>query len=173
VNKSLHATNDLIGRCLPQEYNIIAIQEPYLDFLGKAQANPHWYMIYPRTYYSDKEKRTRSMILINRSITTDTWAALYIGHPDVTGIEVKTHASVVLIFNFYCNSTHSQSIHYAQDQTGRWVRMGSNQNKEKANMLFKTFFPPPSRETHNAAQSDYEYPPPAFSFEDITDEQIQ
>ena len=56
VNKSLMAVLDLLNSALPEKSDIITIQEPYIDFLGNARANPKWYTVYPKTYYSDKER---------------------------------------------------------------------------------------------------------------------
>ena len=56
ANKSLTATADLLAKANTDSYDIIAIQEPYIDFLGNARSNPRWYSIYPRTYYIDRNK---------------------------------------------------------------------------------------------------------------------
>ena len=41
MNKSLYAVSDLLGKCQPDKYDIIVIQELYIDFLGNARTNPH------------------------------------------------------------------------------------------------------------------------------------
>ena len=79
-NKSLVAKNDLLAKCLPDRYDIIVIQGLYLDFQGNAQATTHWYLIYPNSHYKDQEKWTWLMIIINRWITTDVWAAVDVGY---------------------------------------------------------------------------------------------
>lgn len=100
----------MLSRCAPEKYDIIAIQEPYIDFLGNAQAGSHWYSIYPRSHYIDKGKQTRSMILVNKWLATEAWEKLEVDSPDVTGIKIKVQTSVVQIFNIYCDCNHSDSI---------------------------------------------------------------
>ena len=134
TNKSLYAVSDLLGKCPPDKYDIIAIQEPYIDFLGNARASPHWFSIYPKTHYINKEKRTRSMILISKKIATDTWTALDIRSPDITVVKIKTHNGVVLIFNLYCDCTHNDSLlklkEYIQQEAAQ-----TTQNEQNTSMI--------------------------------------
>ena len=46
LNKSDVAQQDLIS-IDPNTYDIIAIQEPYIDFLGNTRANQRWYPLLP------------------------------------------------------------------------------------------------------------------------------
>lgn len=110
VNKSLHATLDMLSRCAPDKYDIIAIQEPYIDFLGNMRAGPHWYSIYPKSHYMNAGKHTRSMILVSKRIATEAWEKSEIDSPDVTGLKIQTQTGVVQIFNVYCDCNHSDSI---------------------------------------------------------------
>ena len=110
VNKSLMAVLDLLNSALPEKFDIITIQEPYIDFLGNARANPKWYTVYPKTYYSDKERCIQSMILVNKKIATDAWSIINIRSPDITAIKLKTPTRAVLIINLYCDCSHSKSI---------------------------------------------------------------
>ncbi|KAF8510090.1 hypothetical protein JB92DRAFT_462007 [Gautieria morchelliformis] len=38
VNKSLTATSEILAKCSPDHYDILAIQEPHIDFLGNTRA---------------------------------------------------------------------------------------------------------------------------------------
>ena len=78
-NKSLTATADLLAKANTDSYDIITIQEPYIDFLGNVRSNPRWYSIDPRTHYIDRNKQTCSMILISRKMATDSWSTIDIG----------------------------------------------------------------------------------------------
>ena len=110
ANKSLTATVDLLAKANTDSYDIIAIHEPYIDFLGNTRSNPGWYSIYLRTHYIDRNKRTCSMILISRKMATDSWSTIDIGSPDVTAVKVKTQTGSVTIYNLYCNCMHSDSL---------------------------------------------------------------
>ena len=116
---------NMLMKCPPEEYDILAIQEPYLDFLGNTRATPHWYPVYPRTHYNDKEKQTRSMILVNKRIATSGWVSIDIDMPDVTAISIKTKASAVVIFNLYIDCTHADSIHKVQASIQKEIQMNT------------------------------------------------
>ena len=103
-------TTDLLAKANTENYDIIAIQEPYIDFLGNARSSPKWYSVYPRTHYINKNKRTHSMILISKKIATNSWSAIDVGSPDVTAVKIKTHTGSVIIYNLYCDCTHSDSL---------------------------------------------------------------
>ena len=109
-NKSLTATMDLLAKANTDNYDIIAIQEPYINFLGNVRSNPGWYSVYPRTHYINRNKRTHSMILISRKMATNSWSTIDIGSPDITAVKVKTQTSSVTIYNLYCDCTHSDSL---------------------------------------------------------------
>jgi hypothetical protein len=114
VNKSLTATSEMLAKCPPDQYDIFAIQEPHLDFLGNSRATPSWYTVYPDAHFREKENRTRSMILINKKINTSTWRAVEMGMPDVMAITIRTNMGDVLIINTYVDCTHSDSIRAIQ-----------------------------------------------------------
>ena len=95
ANKSLKATADLLAKVNTEKCDIIAIQEPYINFLGNARTSPKWYSIYPRTHYINKNKRTHSMILISKKIATDSWSAIDVGSPDVTAVKIKTQTGSI------------------------------------------------------------------------------
>ena len=110
TNKSLTATADLLAIANTEKYDIIAIQEPYINFLGNARSSPKWYSMYPRIHYINKNKRMHSMILISKKIATNSWSAIDIGSPDVTAVKITTHTGRIIIYNLYCNCMHSDSL---------------------------------------------------------------
>ena len=110
LNKSLIATEHLLNSKAPDDYDILAIQEPYIDFAGKSRARRQWYPIYPKTHYLDNSGRMRSMLLINKKIASETWAAIEVGSPDVTGVKISTTRKDILIFNLYCDQNNSSAI---------------------------------------------------------------
>jgi hypothetical protein len=110
LNKSLITTEHILNSLAPDDFDIIAIQEPYIDFTGNARAKHQWYPIYPRTHYIEEAGHTRSMILVNKKIASTAWTVIDVDSPDVTGILIKTQAINVLIFNLYCDQKHSKAI---------------------------------------------------------------
>src|SRR5215469_6587668 len=88
LNKSLIAQLDMLNMLDPAEIDIIALQEPHIDFLGNSRANPHWTPIYPCKHRDDPHK-TRSIMLVNRRISTNAWTHIPLDSPDLTAIRMQ------------------------------------------------------------------------------------
>ena|SRR5882672_11296255 len=71
LNKSLTAQSDLLHQLDPDEYDMAAIQEPYLDLSHKSWTTQNWYTVYLKEHYV-KPKKTQSLILINKRIPSNT-----------------------------------------------------------------------------------------------------
>ncbi|KLO04408.1 hypothetical protein SCHPADRAFT_794124, partial [Schizopora paradoxa] len=84
-------------------YDIIAIQEPYKNQYHLTQASSKWRVVYPSTHLrSDVQAAaTRSVILINSDISTNSWTALSVDSPDVSAVELRTENKKIRIFNIY------------------------------------------------------------------------
>jgi len=91
----------------PDEYDIAAIQEPYLNHTHKSRASPNWYTLYPKEHYT-KPKRTRSLLLINRRIPTNNWAQINFALSDVTAIQMQTPSGQVILINMYNNGKNPE-----------------------------------------------------------------
>src|SRR5882724_13134698 len=109
TNKLLVAQSKFLHQLDPNAYDIVALQEPYLDHNHNMCANPYWYTVYPKEHYMTPEK-TRSTIFINKQIATDLWFQVYFSSSDITAVQVQTVAGRVLIINIYNNITHAGSI---------------------------------------------------------------
>jgi hypothetical protein len=73
VNKSTTCQHDLIssGCLINEKIDIIALQEPHINFLNKTIATCDWIAIYPTTHRSNPE-HMRSTILIHSHILTNS-----------------------------------------------------------------------------------------------------
>ena len=109
TNKSLISQLDLLESLKRNDYDICAIQEPYIDFNGKSRANRQWTAIYPNTHYSHPDS-TRSLLLINTNILTDSWKQLNIQHPDVTAIELRGTFGTIRVINVYNNCNNNTAL---------------------------------------------------------------
>src|SRR5882672_7572494 len=85
TNKSLIAQSDFLHYLDPSTYDLGAVQEPYLDHLHNSCASGHWYTIYPKEHYTHPT-RTRSLLLINKCIASNTWSQVGFGSSDITAI---------------------------------------------------------------------------------------
>ena len=110
INKSLEAQLDLLHSQSPAQYDIIAIQEPYIDFLGNSHANPYWYSIYPPNHI-DNPKATRSLLLISKQLmTTNAWTQIPVKSANITAICINCDIGPIDIYNIYNNGTHSDDL---------------------------------------------------------------
>ena len=94
----------------PSRFDIILLQEPWFDKLGKSRANSHWRMVYPSNYYLPHDP-IHSIILINTNISTDTYCSLDIPHSDISVIRLSGDFGSCSIFNIYNDCTNNNTIH--------------------------------------------------------------
>jgi hypothetical protein len=88
VNKLLVSQLDLLQSLKRDDYDVCVIQEPYINFRGKTQANRLWSVIYP-SMHQEHPDSTRSITLINANLLTDAWKQIHFQHPDITAIEIQ------------------------------------------------------------------------------------
>jgi len=100
----------MLANANPKKWDILALQEPYLDYLGLTRANSHWNVIYPSNKNLENQNRIRSIILVNTNIQSAQVQQLKIQSSDITAIRITTNARTVLIFNVYNDNNHNQSI---------------------------------------------------------------
>jgi exonuclease III len=108
INKSLEGQSDLLVS-LKMDYDVCLIQEPYIDFKGKTRANPHWSVIYPETHNTN-HKATRSLILVNTRLKSDSWTHIPFDSPDVTGIQLVGDFGTLRLINIYNDCNHNDSL---------------------------------------------------------------
>lgn len=109
MNGSLMAHDDLIQFLNPKTYELVLLQEPHIDFLGNSRANSHWHVLYP-PQHRQAPKKTRSIILINRSIATGSWTQIQIQSCDVTAIEIRGNFGTLRVYNIYNDCKHNDSL---------------------------------------------------------------
>ena len=109
VNKSNACQTDfLINRLHPNNYDLVMIQEPYFDYKKDSRVSSKWIAIYPLNHH-DNPLRTRSMILVNANISSNSWTALSVDNPDITAIQINGEWGSLRIFNIYNDQNHSQN----------------------------------------------------------------
>lgn len=100
VNKSLLSQLNLLRSLWWDKYNICAVQEPYIDFNSKSQANRQWITLYLSTHGTHPQS-SRSLILINTNLLTDSWKQITFQHPDIMAIEITGASGMLCIINIY------------------------------------------------------------------------
>jgi hypothetical protein len=108
TNKSLISQSDLLASLRRDSYDFCLIQEPYIDFRGKTRANRNWVVIYPSTHHECPDQ-TRSVILVNTNLVSDSWKQIHFKHPDITAIKIQGMFGMLCIINIYndCNNNSS------------------------------------------------------------------
>ncbi|CDO73964.1 hypothetical protein BN946_scf185043.g12 [Trametes cinnabarina] len=86
------------------------LQEPYLSFLGLSTATPNWRVVYPTPHGTHGVSRSRSLILINKRLSTNAWTPIPLPHPDVTAVTIRTGDTAVHLFNLYVDGDHDTAI---------------------------------------------------------------
>ena len=111
VNKSPICQHDLIssGKLIEAEINLIALQEPAINFLGKTIASRDWIAIYPTTHTNNPAK-SRSIILLRATICTDNWMQVDFPSGDVTVVQLTGVWGKLTIFNIYNDCEHNNTI---------------------------------------------------------------
>jgi ribonuclease HI/exonuclease III len=129
LNRSLEGQLDLLQSLKDNDYDIVALQEPHIDFLGRTRANPHWTVVYPRQHLVDPSK-TRAIILVNRKISTNNWDEIPLGSTDVTGVCIHGVFGAIYLLNIYNDCENNRSLGVVKDfmrGRGARVRVGDNE----------------------------------------------
>ncbi|RPD60339.1 hypothetical protein L226DRAFT_448609, partial [Lentinus tigrinus ALCF2SS1-7] len=82
-------------------YDIIALQEPCLTHMGLTASTPGWRVVYPTVHGADGASRTRSLLLVNTRLSTNSWNPIPVRHSYVSAITIRTQDRVVHLLNLY------------------------------------------------------------------------
>jgi endonuclease/exonuclease/phosphatase family metal-dependent hydrolase len=108
-NTSNDAQLIILNSLNPNNWDIIALQELYIDFNGVTQATHPWRVVYPLQHYQFP-KETQSAMLINKHLATNCWESLLLDSSDITAICLLCNFSKLHIFNIYNDCTHSCTL---------------------------------------------------------------
>ena len=113
LNKSLTAQLDLLNGTDPKDTDFVFIQEPHIDFQHQTRANQYWTVVYP-TPHNTSPACTRSVILVNKSVSKNNWRQLPIDSTDVTAIELSCANHKISFYNIYNACEHSDTLSLLQ-----------------------------------------------------------
>ncbi|KAH9962592.1 hypothetical protein BC827DRAFT_1086453, partial [Russula dissimulans] len=102
VNKSPACQHDLLsGKLLTDmKIDIVALQEPSVNFLNLTVASKNWTPVYPSSHATSPDK-TRSITLISVTLSTESWEQLAFPSGDVTVISLTCNYGKLILFNIY------------------------------------------------------------------------
>jgi len=120
----------IINSDMHNHYDVIALQEPYLDSYGNTRALCHWRVVYPSTHPSSPPNPpSRSVILINSSLNTNSWKQIPFPSPNVTIVQLRGNHGLFSLFNIYLDCEHSnilQALQAFSHQHHRLIRPTDN-----------------------------------------------
>ena len=126
LNKSNDAQVDLLNLAKPTEWNVLALQEPYLNKNNKTYSSSHWQVIYPVVHGADHAPRTRSVLMISKTLSTHNWNEVHVPHPDVTAVTIRTEGSITHIFNLYVDAEGDTAIHASARATQKLLELNED-----------------------------------------------
>ncbi|KAF8237038.1 hypothetical protein L208DRAFT_1201912, partial [Tricholoma matsutake] len=110
LRKLQTAQQYLMNSAKPEDGDVIALQELFLDSLGNMKASPFWRVLYPPDHHRDNSNHSCSILLINTNINTNSYTPLDIHCSDITAVCFSSKFGHVSIFNIYNNCTHDDSL---------------------------------------------------------------
>ncbi|KAG2068646.1 hypothetical protein BDR04DRAFT_951632, partial [Suillus decipiens] len=57
-------------------WDVLIIQELYINFLYNTSVNHHWHVLYPSKHLTNPQQKSQAITLVNTSINTNTWKQL-------------------------------------------------------------------------------------------------
>ena len=68
------------------KYDLLVLQEPFVDGYGNTKATRHWRVVYPTSHLSDLAP-SKVVILVSTKLDTNTWLQMHIlGTRDLAAI---------------------------------------------------------------------------------------
>ena len=117
VNRSAVAQLALLNTTDPGKYEILALQEPYLDSNQLTRATPYWVVLYPSPYNTNRSL-TRAVLLVNREIFHQVTQISYNSH-DVVAVNIQSPIGLISLFNFYLDGEHSRALGILEEVLSR------------------------------------------------------
>ncbi|KAI0046412.1 hypothetical protein FA95DRAFT_1494092, partial [Auriscalpium vulgare] len=105
LNKSHVAQHHLVNLGKLREFDVIAIQEPYIKRDSHTYAGAPWRVVYPSTHFSDPSA-TRALYLVRDNLDTNSWQQIDFPSGDVCIIQITGEWGQLTIFNVYNPGDH-------------------------------------------------------------------
>ena len=113
--KSNIAQQEMIAAANPSKWDILAIQEPWIDHLGKTRANSKWNVVYPTLKGLDDLPPPRSVIFVNTKFPSEPVTQIPIESNDITAIRICTQHHTLTIINVYNANDNNDTISTLSD----------------------------------------------------------
>jgi exonuclease III len=109
-NSSSTAHDSFINSKAHENYDIVLIQEPYINTLKKFSASPKWRVVYPSSHLSLMEK-IRAITLVNVNMSTNSWHQVDVNDSnDMVAIQIEGPFGTASVINIYNDQNHSRTL---------------------------------------------------------------
>ncbi|OJA13176.1 hypothetical protein AZE42_14083, partial [Rhizopogon vesiculosus] len=99
LNTSHSAQASLLNNPNIADWDLITIQEPYLNSYRNTTANHHWSVYYPTQHLSHNHQRSRAVTLVKTSLNTNNCRQLPFPSSDVVVVQLSGPYGRCTIFN--------------------------------------------------------------------------
>ncbi|CAG7849707.1 SubName: Full=Uncharacterized protein {ECO:0000313/EMBL:CCA71555.1} [Serendipita indica DSM 11827] len=117
-------TQPSIATTSPDDWDVIAIQEPALNSLGNTRANRKWQSFYPSTKAHEGHGRIRAVMLVSTCV--GACMQIDVDSSNIVGIRVGTTSGLCTIYNIYNEGTSNDTLdqltqHLETRNTSTWA----------------------------------------------------
>jgi hypothetical protein len=100
----------ILLQSIADDYDILILQEPWIDSVGNTRANSHWPVYYPSTKPHEGHPPLRTVTLINTKIPSDPIQQIDLPSSDITVIKITSITHSVTIYNIYNDCNHNDTM---------------------------------------------------------------
>ncbi|CCA75677.1 hypothetical protein PIIN_09667 [Serendipita indica DSM 11827] len=108
LRKSFDAHHKFINTASPDNWDVIAIQEPALNSLGNTRANRKCQSFYPSTKAHEGHGRIHAVMLVSTRV--GACMQIDVDSSDIVGIRVGTASGLCTIYNIYNEGTSNDTL---------------------------------------------------------------
>ena len=102
----------------PNDWDILALQEPWFDSFGNSWGTQFWWVVYPANFYLEGQAHIWSILLINTNLSTDCYTDLPLMHSDIIAVQFKSENGYLSLLNMYNKITNNNILWGASSRFG-------------------------------------------------------
>ena len=110
AHKSKTAHSYILNSANPNNWDIIGLQEPWIDSYRYSRGTQYWRVVYPANFLVEGRDHVHSILLVNTNISTDSYTVLPVMHSDVTAVRFMGDHGSLSLFNIYNEITNNDTI---------------------------------------------------------------
>ncbi|KAG2056119.1 hypothetical protein BDR06DRAFT_880710, partial [Suillus hirtellus] len=110
LNTSMVTQESLLNYPITKHWDVIIIQEPYINFLQNTKANHRWHVLYLTQHYTHPQKHSYTITLVNANLDTNIWNQITFPSSDIVILQISSEISKFTIFNIYNNGGYQDTL---------------------------------------------------------------